>query len=137
MPTTDPDKAYVKKHKLNDMLNELFISLKDTKPEDPIRFAYDHFKAKLPHEEPAKPKELKVDTTNLLSKLFDKQKDLKETGLPSSVEALNTSVANRTNISKATRNSSRVLSNYQIIVREYLFLISEFILPFSMNNLTE
>ena len=32
------DKAYVKKHKINDLLNDLFVSIKKEKPENPIEF---------------------------------------------------------------------------------------------------
>jgi hypothetical protein len=47
MPT-DVDKAYVKKHKLNDLLNELYKAITDTKPDDPIEFAIKHLESKLP-----------------------------------------------------------------------------------------
>ena len=42
------DKAYIKKHKINDMLNELFTEFNSNKPENPIEFAIKHFEAKLP-----------------------------------------------------------------------------------------
>ncbi len=99
MPTpSDPDKAYIKKHKLNDLLNELFLSLKQNKPDDPINFAYNHFKSKLPNPSPA------ANDPNLLTKLFSKQHD-----------ALNTSQTNKTNVSKAS--SLRALSTYQIVTK--------------------
>ena len=41
MPTENEitEKAYVKKHKLNQTLNELFLALTQNKPENPIEFA--------------------------------------------------------------------------------------------------
>lgn len=48
MAPPDIDKAYVKKHKINDMLNELFSELNSNKPENPVEFAMKHFEAKLP-----------------------------------------------------------------------------------------
>lgn len=48
MPTDETvDKAYVKKHKLNQTLNELFLALNQNKPENPIEFAKEFFQAKL------------------------------------------------------------------------------------------
>jgi hypothetical protein len=44
------DKAYVKKHKINDLLNDLFISLTKDKPESPIEFCIKFFEDKLPPE---------------------------------------------------------------------------------------
>lgn len=47
MPS-DVDKVYVKKHKINDMLNELYTELTSQKPDDPVLFAMKHFEKKLP-----------------------------------------------------------------------------------------
>ena len=44
----DIDKAYVKKNKINDMLNELFLAIAQQKPANPLEFALKHFEAKLP-----------------------------------------------------------------------------------------
>lgn len=55
MPS-DTDKAYVKKHKINDMLNELFNELTSNKPDDPVAFAFRFFESKIP----AKPESLLV-----------------------------------------------------------------------------
>lgn len=50
----DLDKLYVKKHKLNDLLNDLYLTLTKEKPENPIVFAIEHLKSKLPQEESEK-----------------------------------------------------------------------------------
>lgn len=47
MPS-DVDKAYIKKYKINDMLNELFNQLTSEKPENPVEFAIKHLERKLP-----------------------------------------------------------------------------------------
>ncbi len=92
MPTTsDPEKAYVKKYKINDILNELFLSLKEKKPDDPINFAYNHFKSKMP------PEAVNTNEPNLLTRLFNKQQD----------------VLNTSHTTKAS--SLRVLSTLQIV----------------------
>jgi hypothetical protein len=44
------DKLYIKKHKINDLLNELFISITKEKPENPLEFGMQFFEAKLPPE---------------------------------------------------------------------------------------
>ena len=50
MPSSsaDGDKAYVKKHKINDLLNELYLELTKQKPENPLEFAIQHLESKLP-----------------------------------------------------------------------------------------
>lgn len=48
------EKAYVKKHKLNDMLNDLYISIVKQKPDDPLEFAIRHLESKLPPEKQKK-----------------------------------------------------------------------------------
>ncbi|RMZ96673.1 hypothetical protein BpHYR1_042662, partial [Brachionus plicatilis] len=50
MPT-DPDRAYAKKHKINDLLNDLYLELTKNKPENPLEFAIKHLEAKLPPKE--------------------------------------------------------------------------------------
>jgi hypothetical protein len=40
------DKLYVKKHKVNDILNDLYLSITKSKPDDPIQFAYNYFGTK-------------------------------------------------------------------------------------------
>lgn len=47
MPS-DVDKAYIKKYKINDMLNELFSQIVESKPDNPTDFAKKHFESKLP-----------------------------------------------------------------------------------------
>jgi hypothetical protein len=47
----DLDKLYVKKHKLNDLLNDLYLAITKEKPENPVIFAIEHLKSKLPQEE--------------------------------------------------------------------------------------
>lgn len=115
MPTTDPDKLYVKKHKINDMLNELYKNLVADKPDDPIDFAFKHFEAKRPKKEELAPKNIEAETPEpgapvnpnlLLAKLMEKQQQPnKET-----TDNLNASAA-----AKSTA-SSRVLSQYSIMV---------------------
>lgn len=63
MPTDNVDKAYVKKHKINDMLNELFSELTTKKPENPVEFAIRHLESKLP---PPKPEELARRSSSVL-----------------------------------------------------------------------
>ena len=46
MPETE--KSYVKKYKINDMLNDLFTALSQNKPENPLEFAIKHLESKLP-----------------------------------------------------------------------------------------
>ncbi len=53
MPTDDPDKLYVKKHKINGLLNDLYTTLTQNKPEDPIEFCVKHFESKLDPEKKA------------------------------------------------------------------------------------
>jgi hypothetical protein len=48
MPTDNPEKAYVKKHKINDLLNDLYLSLTKNKPDDPLEYCYSYFEGKLP-----------------------------------------------------------------------------------------
>lgn len=59
MPSDNSDKAYIKKHKINDLLNDLFTSLASSKPEDPLDFCYKYFESKvepsLPPPPPPKP----------------------------------------------------------------------------------
>ena len=50
------DKAYVKKHKINDLLNDLFVSITKEKPENPIEFCHKFFEDKLPPEKKRKVK---------------------------------------------------------------------------------
>ena len=66
MTQTGIDKAYVKKHKLNEMLNELFKLLTENKPDNPLEFAFKHFESKLP-----KPKiELDINSSNPSENFF-------------------------------------------------------------------
>lgn len=50
MPS-DVDKTYVKKHRINDMLNELYTELTSQKPDNPVLFAFKHFEKKLPKDQ--------------------------------------------------------------------------------------
>jgi len=50
----DLDKLYVKKHKLNDLLNDLYITINKEKNENQIVFAIEHLKSKLQQEESEK-----------------------------------------------------------------------------------
>lgn len=116
MPTTDPDKVYVKKHKINDMLNALYKSLVAEKPDDPIDFAFRHFESKvLKMKEVTVPKIIEeakpepgaaVNPNILLAKLMEKQKQQSN----EATDNLNVSAA-----AKSTA-SSRVLSQYSIMV---------------------
>ena len=75
MPTDVADKSYIKKHKLNDLLNELYLALTQNKPDSPVEFAIKHFQAKLPPPPPKPPQSPPpapvIDATALLSKFFD------------------------------------------------------------------
>jgi hypothetical protein len=42
------DKNYVKKYKINELLNDLYLTLTREKPDDPVSYAITHFEAKLP-----------------------------------------------------------------------------------------
>ena len=59
MPTDEAsaaiDKAYIKKHKINQTLNELFLAITQDKPDNPIEFAFKHFETKLPAPHPLPP----------------------------------------------------------------------------------
>lgn len=44
------DKAYVKKHKINDLLNDLFTSLTKERPESPLEFCIKLLEDRLPPE---------------------------------------------------------------------------------------
>lgn len=122
MPTTDPDKVYVKKHKINDMLNELYKSLVAEKPDDPIDFAFKHFESKVPKKEAIVPRiivEAKpepgaaVNPNILLAKLMEKQKQQS-----SDEPQPDREVTDNLNVSAAAKStaSSRVLSQYSIMV---------------------
>lgn len=52
MPTTDPDKIYVKKFKINDLLNDLYGELTKNKPDNPVEYAHKYFEAELPPKPP-------------------------------------------------------------------------------------
>ena len=71
MPTENEstEKAYVKKHKLNQTLNELFLALTQNKPENPIEFAINHFQSKLPSPPSPPPPPLvdEIKTPNILN----------------------------------------------------------------------
>ena len=58
MPTEE-EKAYVKKYKINTLLNELYTVLTQNKPDDPIQFTVNHFEAKLT------PKSRKLDDVKI------------------------------------------------------------------------
>ena len=69
----DVDKAYIKKNKINDLLNDLFSVLTQNKPENPIEFSIKHLQSKLPPTLP--PPLIQINdnsTNNLLSTLFNK-----------------------------------------------------------------
>lgn len=70
MPT-DVDKAYIKKNKINDLLNELFTALTQNKPDNPLEFSIKHLQSKLPP-----PPTIVIDQAdqadNLISKIFHK-----------------------------------------------------------------
>ena len=61
----DEEKAYVKKHKLNAMLNELYTAIVASKPEDPVEFSMRHFEAKMPE----KPKTANTSTRRFLDQM--------------------------------------------------------------------
>ena len=50
MPSENQEKNYVKKFKINDLLNDLYLSLTQNKPDDPIEYCIKHFESKLPLE---------------------------------------------------------------------------------------
>lgn len=122
MPTTDPDKAYVKKQKINDMLNELYKSLVADKPDDPFDFALKYFESKVTKKEMIVPKIINeeekpvpgaaVNPNLLLAKLIEKQKQSNDKPQPDKEAIVNL------NVSAAAKSttSSRVLSQYSIMV---------------------
>ena len=57
MPETD--KTYVKKYKINDMLNDLFTAISQNKPENPLEFAIKHLESKLPTKSDSNEEKLK------------------------------------------------------------------------------
>jgi hypothetical protein len=133
MPTTDPDKAYVKKHKINDMLNELFKSLVADKPENPVDFAFKYFESKVPKKEDFVQAEVKqvgdmrrpepgapVNSNTLLAKLLEKQQTRNNEMMPE----VEVGVVDNLNVSVAAKSavSSRVLSQYSIMVRFFFSL---------------
>lgn len=69
MPT-DPDRVYAKKHKINDLLNELYLQLTKNKPENPIEFAIKHLEDKLPPKEKVEPVQRSEPGKDLLKSLM-------------------------------------------------------------------
>lgn len=112
MPTSDPNKAYVKKHKINELLNDLFKSLTEQKPDDPIDYSFKYFEAKQPKpviKEPTKEKQ--KTESNLLTQLFDKRNQISD---KTGEEGVNNNL-NVSHKTKASHNSSAMLSNYKIL----------------------
>ena len=78
MPS-DNDKVYAKKHKLNDLLNELYASLTQDKPDNPIQYAIKHLEAKLPPSEKKKePSLLNFKVTSPLNQSINNEDKKKE-----------------------------------------------------------
>ena len=108
----DADKAYLKKNKINDLLNDLYTALTQNKPDNPLEFAIKHFESKLPTP-PAPPKTPLVDQSsnnaadNLLNKLFDKA---------ISSGAGNGATSKSIHGSTSPHNVSQQLSNLNIVV---------------------
>jgi hypothetical protein len=61
MPETE--KSYVKKYKINDMLNDLFTALSQNKPENPLEFAIKHLESKLQSKIDSNEESLKKNRT--------------------------------------------------------------------------
>ena len=74
------DKVYVKKFKINDMLNDLFMALNENKPEHPVEFAIKHLENKLPpgRKVAASPSNVSGDEdgANLLAKMMGAKRNL-------------------------------------------------------------
>ena len=62
MPETD--KTYVKKYKINDMLNDLFTAISQNKPENPLEFAIKHLESKLPTKSDSNEEKLKKSSNS-------------------------------------------------------------------------
>ncbi|CAF0941386.1 unnamed protein product [Brachionus calyciflorus] len=78
MPS-DPEKTYAKKHKINDLLNELYLELTKNKPDEPIQYAIKHLESKLPPKIEKEPSQLSFKVTEpneigkeTLAKIFNK-----------------------------------------------------------------
>lgn len=113
MPSSDPNKAYIKKHKINDILNDLFKQFTEFKPENPIEFACRYFQDKLPpkvevtEEESTDKSPPKIEVTegrsnDLMAQLMAKQ------GMAS--------LGNSDDKKTEAQKSSFALSNFQIMV---------------------
>lgn len=106
MPSTDPNKAYIKKHKINDILNELFKKYTEIKPDDPIEFGHKYFQDKLsPKVEVGEEK-----SNDLMAKLMQKQ----GLAMPS--------LANKDNSKTEHSKNSFALSNFHIMVSTMNFV---------------
>ena len=75
MPETD--KTYVKKYKINDMLNDLFTAISQNKPENPLEFAIKHLESKLPTKSDSNEEKLKKNfptlNKNNIPSLYDNE----------------------------------------------------------------
>jgi hypothetical protein len=67
MPSDDPDKIYIKKFKINSLLNDLFTILTQNKPDDPIEYCLQHFESKLDPEKKAARVERKASVDGEIS----------------------------------------------------------------------
>lgn len=107
MPAPEYDKAYVKKHKINDLLNDLFTSITQAKPENPIEYAFKYFQEKMPPP-PAPPKpssllDFKVtqitsmdqpdNSGNLLAQLLNRNKQTSLDGSKGNISISHSGVA--------------------------------------------
>jgi hypothetical protein len=111
----DADKVYLKKNKINDLLNDLYTAIAQNKPDNPLEFCIKHFESKLPTPPP--PKSSLVDqssnnaaSNNLLNKLFDRA-----IGGGAGIEA-SKSLAG----SNSPHNVSQQLSNLNIVVNHFI-----------------
>ena len=108
----DSDKAYLKKNKINDLLNDLYSALTQNKPDNPLEFAIKHFESKLPTPPPPpKTQSSNNAADNLLNKLFDKAISGGGGNGATSKSILD---------STSPQNVSQQLSNLNIVVCFYL-----------------
>lgn len=106
----DPDRVYAKKHKINDLLNELYVQLTKNKPDDPIKFAIKHLEDKLPQKEKIEPVQQSEPGKDLLMSIIGQK-------FVSPMSTFN--IMNR--ISHSIVKANRQLTNEEILERENIF----------------
>lgn len=133
MPS-DNDKVYAKKHKLNDLLNELYTTLTQEKPDNPIQYAIKHLEAKLPPSEKKKePSLVNFKVTSPLNQSINNEKKEEADGADLLARVFNRNLLmgpgpsgnqedkHERSKSNASFASAFPLANFNIMVIKYFF----------------